>query len=175
MTKASEELAAPSTRAWRRSRRYPVTRLSAVIALIVPAARISLRSPSIIAADPIGERRIVCARRVRIQRPRVAAVVRYAGTIRSVGQRGQAMGSVNKVILVGNLGRDPEVRYTQGGSAVANFTLATNETWTDKAGARQERTEWHRIVAWGKSAEIARDHLAKGKQVYIEGALQTRQ
>jgi single-strand DNA-binding protein len=85
------------------------------------------------------------------------------------------MGSVNKVILVGNLGRDPEVRYTQGGSPVANFTLATNDVWTDKAGARQERTEWHRIVVWGKTAEIARDHLAKGKQVYIEGALQTRQ
>ena len=85
------------------------------------------------------------------------------------------MGSVNKVILVGNLGRDPEVRYTQGGAAVANFTLATNEVWTDKAGAKQERTEWHRVVAWRKMAEIARDHLGKGKQVYIEGALQTRQ
>ena len=85
------------------------------------------------------------------------------------------MGSVNKVILVGNLGRDPEVRYTQGGSPVANFTLATNEVWTDKAGAKQERTEWHRVVAWGKTAEIARDHLGKGKQVYIEGSLQTRQ
>jgi single-strand DNA-binding protein len=85
------------------------------------------------------------------------------------------MGSVNKVILVGNLGRDPEVRFTQGGSPVANFTLATNEVWNDKAGARQERTEWHRVVAWGKTAEIARDHLAKGKQVYIEGSLQTRQ
>jgi len=85
------------------------------------------------------------------------------------------MGSVNKVILVGNLGRDPEVRYTQGGAPVANFTLATNESWTDKAGAKQERTEWHRVVAWGKTAEIARDHLGKGKQVYIEGTLQTRQ
>ncbi|HUD71366.1 MAG TPA: single-stranded DNA-binding protein [Dongiaceae bacterium] len=85
------------------------------------------------------------------------------------------MGSVNKVILVGNLGRDPEVRYTQGGSPVANFTLATNEAWTDKAGAKQEKTEWHRVVAWGKMAEIARDHLGKGKQVYIEGSLQTRQ
>jgi len=85
------------------------------------------------------------------------------------------MGSVNKVILVGNLGRDPEVRFTQGGSPVANFTLATNEVWNDKAGARQERTEWHRVVAWGKTAEIARDHLSKGKQVYIEGSLQTRQ
>lgn len=85
------------------------------------------------------------------------------------------MASVNKVILIGNLGRDPEVRYTQGGSPVANFTLATNEVWTDKAGSRQEKTEWHRIVAWGKQAEIVRDHLAKGKQVYIEGSLQTRQ
>ena len=85
------------------------------------------------------------------------------------------MGSVNKVILIGNLGRDPEVRYTQGGAAVANFTLATNEVWTDKAGARQERTEWHRIVVWGKTAEIAREHLAKGKQVYIEGSIQTRE
>ena len=83
--------------------------------------------------------------------------------------------SVNKVILVGNLGCDPEVRYTQGGTAVANFTLATNEVWNDKAGVRQERTEWHRIVVWGKQAEIAREYLAKGKQVYVEGSLQTRQ
>jgi single-strand DNA-binding protein len=85
------------------------------------------------------------------------------------------MSSVNKVILVGHLGRDPEVRYTQNGNAVANFTLATNEVWTDKAGSRQERTEWHRIVVWGKQAEIAREYLSKGKQVYVEGALQTRQ
>ena len=85
------------------------------------------------------------------------------------------MGSVNKVILVGNLGRDPEVRYTQGGAPVANFTLATNDVWTDKSGARQEKTEWHRVVVWGKTAEIVREHLSKGKQVYIEGSLQTRQ
>ncbi|HXH28306.1 MAG TPA: single-stranded DNA-binding protein [Candidatus Polarisedimenticolia bacterium] len=85
------------------------------------------------------------------------------------------MASVNKVILIGNLGRDPEVRYTQNGSAVANFTLATNEVWNDKSGERQERTEWHRIVVWGKQAEIVREHLTKGKQVYIEGSLQTRQ
>jgi single-strand DNA-binding protein len=85
------------------------------------------------------------------------------------------MASVNKVILVGNLGRDPEVRYTQNGSAVANFTLATNEVWNDKNGERQERTEWHRIVVWGKQAEIVREHLTKGKQVYVEGSLQTRQ
>jgi len=85
------------------------------------------------------------------------------------------MASLNKVILIGNLGRDPEVRYTQNGTAVANFTLATNDVWTDKAGGRQERTEWHRIVVWGKQAEIVREHLAKGKQVYVEGTLQTRQ
>ncbi len=85
------------------------------------------------------------------------------------------MASLNKVILIGNLGRDPEVRYTQGGTAVANFTLATNDVWTDKAGARQEKTEWHRIVVWGKTAEIVREHLGKGKQVYVEGSLQTRQ
>jgi len=85
------------------------------------------------------------------------------------------MASVNRVILIGNLGRDPEVRYTQGGTAVANFTLATNEVWTDKGGERQERTEWHRIVVWGKQAEIVREHLSKGKQVYVEGSIQTRQ
>lgn len=85
------------------------------------------------------------------------------------------MASVNRVILIGNLGRDPEVRYTQNGTAVANFTLATNEVWTDKGGERQERTEWHRIVVWGKQAEIAREHLSKGKQVYVEGSIQTRQ
>ena len=86
------------------------------------------------------------------------------------------MASVNKVILIGNLGRDPEVRYTQNGTAVANFTLATNEVWTDKAGGgKQERTEWHRIVVWGKQAEVAREYLSKGRQVFIEGSLQTRQ
>ncbi|HKY34036.1 MAG TPA: single-stranded DNA-binding protein [Candidatus Polarisedimenticolia bacterium] len=85
------------------------------------------------------------------------------------------MASVNKVILVGHLGRDPELRYTPGGSAVANFTLATNDMWTDKAGEKQERTEWHRIVVWGKQAEIAGQYLQKGKQVFIEGSLQTRE
>jgi single-strand DNA-binding protein len=85
------------------------------------------------------------------------------------------MASLNKVILIGNLGRDPEVRYTQSGTAVANFTLATNEVWTDKGGERQERTEWHRIVVWGKQAEIVREYLSKGRQVYVEGSLQTRQ
>src|SRR2546430_1433 len=84
-------------------------------------------------------------------------------------------GSVNKVILVGNLGRDPEVRYTPSGQAVANFTVATNEGWTDKAGQKQERTEWHRIVVWGKSAENCGEYLSKGRQVYVEGRLQTRE
>ena len=82
---------------------------------------------------------------------------------------------VNKVILVGNLGRDPEVRYTPGGQAVANFTVATNEAWTDKSGQKQERTEWHRIVVWGKQAELCGEYLTKGRQVYLEGRLQTRE
>jgi single-strand DNA-binding protein len=85
------------------------------------------------------------------------------------------MASINKVILVGNLGRDPEMRYTPSGAPVANFTLATNDVWTDKAGQKQERTEWHRIVVWGKTAEIAGQYLSKGKQVYVEGSLQTRE
>jgi single-strand DNA-binding protein len=84
------------------------------------------------------------------------------------------MASLNKVILIGNLGRDPEVKYTQSGTAVANLSVATNEVWTDRNGERQERTEWHRVVVWGKQAEIAAEHLAKGKQVYVEGSLQTR-
>ena len=82
---------------------------------------------------------------------------------------------VNKVILIGNLGKDPEVRYTPGGQAVANFTIATNENWTDKQGQKQERTEWHRIVVWGKAAENCGEYLSKGRQVYIEGRLQTRE
>ena len=82
---------------------------------------------------------------------------------------------VNKVILIGNLGKDPEVRYTPGGQAVANFSLATNESWTDKSGQKQERTEWHRIVVWGKVAELCGEYLSKGRQVYLEGKLQTRE
>lgn len=85
------------------------------------------------------------------------------------------MASVNKVILIGNLGRDPELRYTQGGQAVANFTLATNERFANKAGEQQERTEWHRIVAWGKTGELCAQYLSKGRTVYIEGKLQTRE
>jgi len=83
---------------------------------------------------------------------------------------------INKVILVGNLGRDPEIRYTPSGMAVANFSIATTEKWKDKqSGEMQERTEWHRIVAWGRLGEICGEYLAKGRQVYIEGKLQTRQ
>lgn len=82
---------------------------------------------------------------------------------------------VNKVILVGNLGRDPEVRYSPNGQAVANVTLATSESWKDKtSGEKQERTEWHRIVFFGRLAEIAGEYLKKGAQIYVEGRLQTR-
>ena len=85
------------------------------------------------------------------------------------------MGSVNKVILVGNLGRDAELRYTPAGAAVATINMATTEVWNDKAGQRQEKTEWHRVVLWGKSAESLAEYLVKGKQIYVEGRLQTRQ
>jgi single-strand DNA-binding protein len=86
------------------------------------------------------------------------------------------MASVNKVILIGNLGRDPEVRYTTGGTPVANFSMATTERWSDQSsGERKERTEWHKVVVWGKQAEIAGEYLHKGKQVYVEGSLQTRE
>lgn len=81
---------------------------------------------------------------------------------------------VNKAILIGNLGADPELRYTPAGAAVATFNLATTDTWTDANGERQERTEWHRIVAWRKLAEICGEYLKKGSKVYIEGRLQTR-
>jgi len=83
--------------------------------------------------------------------------------------------SVNKVILVGRLGRDPETRYTSSGQAVCNFTLATDETFKDRSGERQKRTEWHRIVLWARLAEISQQYLKKGMLVYIEGRLQTRQ
>jgi single-strand DNA-binding protein len=86
------------------------------------------------------------------------------------------MAGVNKVILVGNLGRDPEVRYTSSGTPVANFTMATTERWNDPtSGERKEKTEWHRVVVWGKQAEIAGEYLRKGRQVYVEGSLQTRE
>jgi len=83
--------------------------------------------------------------------------------------------SVNKVILVGRLGRDPETRYTGGGQAVANFSVATDETYRDKAGERQKRTEWHKIVVWGKQAEIAQQYLKKGSLIFIEGRIQSRE
>jgi len=82
---------------------------------------------------------------------------------------------VNKVILVGRLGRDPETRYTSSGQAVCNFTMATDETYKDRAGERQKRTEWHRIVVWAKQAEIAQQYLRKGSLIYLEGRIQTRQ
>ena len=82
---------------------------------------------------------------------------------------------INKVILIGNLGQDPEVKYTPGGDAVANFTLATSESWKDKqTGQRQERTEWHRVVAFRRLGEICGEYLSKGSKVYLEGKLQTR-
>lgn len=81
---------------------------------------------------------------------------------------------VNKVILVGNLGADPEMRYTPGGAGVCELRLATNEQWTDKNGQRQERTEWHRVVVWGKRAEVCSKYLSKGRQAYVEGRLRTR-
>ena len=86
------------------------------------------------------------------------------------------MAGINKAIVVGNLGRDPETRYFQDGTAVANFSVATSESWTDKqTGDKKEKTEWHRVVAFGRLAEICSEYLTKGKQVYIEGRLQTRE
>lgn len=83
-------------------------------------------------------------------------------------------GGVNRVTVVGNLGGDPEVRFTPGGQAVCNFSVATSESWKDKDGSKKERTEWHRIVVWGKLAELCGEHLKKGRQCYVEGKLQTR-
>ena len=84
------------------------------------------------------------------------------------------MGSVNKVFLIGNLGADPEIRYTQNQTAVANLRIATNERWTTAEGEKQEHTEWHRIVAWGRLAEICSEYLVKGRQVFVEGVLRTK-
>lgn len=82
--------------------------------------------------------------------------------------------SVNKVILLGRLGQDPELKYTPGGAPVCNFSMATTESWTDKQGQKQEKTEWHRIVVWGKLAELCNQYLSKGRQAFVEGRLQTR-
>jgi len=81
---------------------------------------------------------------------------------------------INKVILIGNLGKDPEVRYTPAGKAVANFSLATTERWTDRDGQRQDKVEWHTVVAWGKLGELAGQYLKKGRPVYVEGKIATR-
>jgi single-strand DNA-binding protein len=88
-------------------------------------------------------------------------------------EREQVM-SVNKVIIIGNLGQNPEVKITPSGQAVANFSVATNKKWTDKAGQKQEKTSWHKIVVWGKQAENCGKYLSKGRSVYIEGELDTR-
>lgn len=85
------------------------------------------------------------------------------------------MAGVNKVILVGNLGADPEVRYTSSGAAVCSLRIATSESWTDKDGNRQEKTEWHSVSVWGKQAELCKEYLSKGRQVYVEGSLQSRE
>jgi single-strand DNA-binding protein len=84
------------------------------------------------------------------------------------------MSSLNKILLIGHLGRDPEIRYTPDGVAVATFSLATSESWTDKNGSRQEHTEWHNIVAWNKLADLSKRYLSKGRQVYIEGRIRSR-
>ncbi len=83
-------------------------------------------------------------------------------------------GGVNKVILVGNLGADPDMRYTPSGAGVCELRIATSDSWTDKNGQRQERTEWHRVIVWGKRAEVCAKYLSKGRQVYVEGRIQTR-
>jgi single-strand DNA-binding protein len=91
------------------------------------------------------------------------------------GRKGDFPMSVNKVILVGRLGRDPETRYTSGGQAVGNFSVATDESYKDRNGERQKRTEWHKIVVWGKQAEIAQQYLKKGSLIFIEGRIQSRE
>ena len=85
------------------------------------------------------------------------------------------MASVNKAIIIGNLGQDPEVRFTGSGQAVATLRIATSERWQDKSGQKTERTEWHRVIVWGKQAELCKEYLSKGRSVYIEGRLQTRE
>lgn len=96
------------------------------------------------------------------------------GTYSIRKERSMSRGSTNKVILVGNVGADPEVRFTAGGTRVAHFSMATSEQWQDKKGKRQERTEWHRVVLWRRLAEITGQYVKKGSKVYIEGKLQTR-
>jgi len=112
-----------------------------------------------------------CKHALSVPLPPSSAILAMASLFKTGGTRM----SVNKAILVGRLGRDPETRFTSGGQAVANFTLATDETFKDRSGERQKRTEWHRIVLWGKLAEITQQYLKKGMLVYIEGRIQTRQ
>jgi single-strand DNA-binding protein len=126
------------------------------------------------------ELRTGLARRLALSAMRIGTLCEIPGVSRSgtgggALERNDGMGSVNKVILVGNLGRDAELRYTPGGAAVATLNLATTEVWNDKGGQRQEKTEWHRVVLWGKTAESLNEYLVKGKQIYVEGRLQTRQ
>jgi single-strand DNA-binding protein len=85
------------------------------------------------------------------------------------------MSALNKILLIGHLGRDPEIKYTQGGSPVATFSIATTETWNDKSGTKQTHTEWHSIIAWNRLADLAKQYLAKGRQVYIEGKIKSRE
>ncbi len=85
------------------------------------------------------------------------------------------MASLNKVMLIGNLGADPEVRSTGSGQSVATMRMATTEHWTDKTGQKAEKTEWHRVIAWGKQAELCKEYLTKGRQIYVDGKLQTRE
>jgi len=117
---------------------------------------------------------IACA---AASRARTAGCLHDNSRALTLVSRGRTLmaGGVNKVILIGNLGADPEVRFTPGGQAVANFRIATSDTWTDKQGQKQERTEWHRIVVWGKLAELCGEYLKKGRQCYVEGRLQTRE
>ena len=116
------------------------------------------------------------------RKERVSRVISHALTISlfpyrmlSSPSQGETRMSVNKVILVGRLGRDPETRYTGGGQAVANFSVATDETYKDRNGERQKHTEWHKIVVWGKQAEIAQQYLKKGSLVFIEGRIRARE
>jgi len=100
--------------------------------------------------------------------------VPFANRAQGGTEEDEAMASVNKAILIGNLGKDPELRETQSGKSVASFPIATNEKWTDQSGEKHEKTEWHNIVAWGRTAEVCCEYLSKGSAVYIEGRLQTR-
>ncbi len=95
-------------------------------------------------------------------------------TVSSAPNKEEIFMSVNKVIILGRLGQDPELKYTPSGAAVCNFSLATTENWQDKSGQKQEKTEWHRIVVWGKLAELCNQYLSKGRQAFVEGRLQTR-